>query len=80
MFILLENIECYAPKYLGIVDILIIKDIIYKIAQRGELKKSYCISDINIIDCSGLLAFPGIIDGHVHITGGGIIMRLIVKL
>lgn len=26
---------------------------------------------IHIIDGCGLLAFPGIIDGHVHIIGGG---------
>ena len=69
MIILLKNIECYCPEYAGIKDILIAKNTIYKILEPDCWKENFEFT--NTIDCSGLIAMPGIIDGHVHITGGG---------
>lgn len=66
---LIKNVECYCPNYVGIKDILLVKDIIYKILEPNSSKMNSEL--INTIDCSGLIAMPGIIDGHVHITGGG---------
>jgi beta-aspartyl-dipeptidase (metallo-type) len=65
---LLKNIECFTPDYQGYKDIVILKDIIYKISEPGSLIN---LNPDEIYDCKNLLAFPGIIDGHVHIIGGG---------
>ncbi len=69
MITLLKNIECYCPVYVGKKDILIARDKIYKILEPGFFKADGKIE--NIIYCDGLAAFPGIMDGHVHIIGGG---------
>lgn len=69
MITLIKNIDCYCPKYIGKKDILIAGDKIYKI-QEPDICIDYT-NIANIIPCDGLLAFPGMIDGHVHIIGGG---------
>jgi beta-aspartyl-dipeptidase (metallo-type) len=69
MFTLLKNLECYCPRYCGKNDILISYDKIIKIQPEIGLEESNYIE--NVILCDGLLAFPGIIDQHVHILGGG---------
>lgn len=69
MLTLLKNIECYCPQYIGQRNILIACDKIYKI-QTVDLSIDTSLID-NIMDCDGLMAFPGIIDQHVHIVGGG---------
>lgn len=68
--LLIKSALLYEPEYKGKMDILI----------EGD-KISYISSNINIpdkdfpemlvIDGEGLTAIPGIIDLHVHITGGG---------
>ncbi|MCX7695741.1 MAG: beta-aspartyl-peptidase [Caloramator sp.] len=69
MVVLIKNIEVYSPKYIGRKNILIFDD---KIAYIGDddidLKLPFAIK---VIDGSKYYAFPGFIDGHVHITGGG---------
>ncbi|HEX2945131.1 MAG TPA: beta-aspartyl-peptidase [Clostridia bacterium] len=68
MFKLLKNVECYAPQYLGIRDILIAFGRIAMIApdiKEGQLTFS------EVVDCRGKIACPGFIDQHVHIVGGG---------
>lgn len=68
MLTLLKNLECYTPQYIGKNDILICDTKIDRIEPGiNDLNPNY----VNIYDCSGFLAFPGIIDQHVHITGGG---------
>ncbi len=69
MFTILNNIECHIPEPIGCKDLLICGDKILKITNSGELKKLEEHS--TVIDCSGLLAFPGIIDQHIHLIGGG---------
>lgn len=69
MLTLLKNIECYCPKYIGKRDILIACDKIYKIQPVGLPINQSILT--NVIDCDGLLAFPGLLDQHVHIVGGG---------
>ena len=69
MLTLLKNIECYCPQNIGIRDIIIASDKIYKILPIGELIE-FSLFD-KIISCDGLCAFPGLIDQHVHIIGGG---------
>lgn len=69
MLTLLKNADCYCPSHIGIRNILIAANKIYKITTPGEINDSALIE--NTIDCGGLYAFPGLIDQHVHITGGG---------
>lgn len=66
MIKLLKNCDVYAPEHLGKNDILIAGDKIEAIAPQ--------INDIEgaeIIDMQGKIVTPGLIDIHVHVTGGG---------
>ncbi len=69
MLTLLKNLECYCPDYSGKNDILIAGEKIYKLLPAGEIKETGLIE--SVIECDGLFAFPGLIDQHVHIIGGG---------
>ncbi len=68
MFKLLKNVELYAPEYRGRQDIFIAFDKIAHISQSINVPMPL---QAEVRDCSGMLAFPGFIDQHVHITGGG---------
>lgn len=61
--------ECYAPEYCGKKDILIANDKIYRILNPEETTENSLISAA--LDCDGLMAFPALIDQHIHIIGGG---------
>lgn len=67
MLKLLRNLECFTPKYIGKNDVLICRDKIYKIQPSIKCFEQ----DLIEYDCEGLTAFPGLIDQHVHIIGGG---------
>lgn len=69
MFAVLKGVECFCPDPVGIKDIWICGDKILKLSDPGVLDKfsDYC----EIIDCTGLMAFPGILDQHIHLIGGG---------
>ncbi len=66
--ILIKNIEVYSPKLLGVKDVLITGDKIYKIEDKIDI-----VDDLleEIIDGSGKKLVPGFIDSHVHVCGGG---------
>ena len=63
---LIKNIQIYAPKNLGVKDVLISDSKIEKIDDHIELTYP-----IETIDGTGCVLTPGLIDRHVHITGGG---------
>lgn len=67
MLKLIKNVEVYSPKYMGIKDILIVGDKIFKINEDINISGV----DVDIIDGRGKILTPGFIDSHVHITGGG---------
>lgn len=69
MLKLLCNLDCYTPDYIGKKDILIAFDKILRITEPGQIKINGFTD--TVIDCDGLFAFPGLVDQHVHITGGG---------
>jgi len=68
LFKLLKDGHCFAPDNLGKKDILIVYDKIGAIEDE-ILPGKY--GDAEVIDCRQCLVCPGIIDQHVHITGGG---------
>ncbi len=69
MVILVRGGEIFSPDPLGEKDILILDSKIGAICEPGQIK----IAGISIdeVDASGKRIFPGFIDSHVHILGGG---------
>ncbi len=68
MLTLFKNAQIYAPQNIGIKDILT--------GGKSILAIADCIDppagiEVETIDCTGLRLMPGLIDSHVHITGGG---------
>ena len=64
--LLIKGAEVYAPEYLGKKDVLIAGE---KIERIGEDLPEY--EGCQVIDGTGRIVAPGVIDRHVHITGGG---------
>lgn len=69
MITILKNIKVYSPKYLGIKDVVIVGNKFEGIYDNMEAPSDFI--NVNIIDGTGKLLFPGFIDSHVHILGGG---------
>lgn len=67
MFTLLTNARVFSPSNLGLCSLLIFADRI--VAVEKEISLFNGATDI--IDCQGKWVIPGIIDQHVHLTGGG---------
>lgn len=67
MLSVIENVHVYAPEDLGLNDIVICHEKIVEVGQG--LAPSY--PKANKVNGKGLLAVPGFIDQHVHVTGGG---------
>jgi len=68
MFTLIKNASVFAPEPLGNKDILIANGAIAAI--DSELTVSG-LPDLQEIDARGKTLIPGLIDGHVHLIGGG---------
>ena len=69
MFELITNAEVYAPRSLGIQNLLIC---VGKIVYLGERVPQFDDSlSVQITDLDGARLIPGFIDAHAHITGGG---------
>jgi beta-aspartyl-dipeptidase (metallo-type) len=68
MITLFKNALIYSPELIGKKDLLTGGTCILAIADKIELPKGM---DVETIDCTGLSLVPGLIDSHVHITGGG---------
>jgi len=68
MLTLFKNALIYSPQLLGTKDILAGGRSILAVADHIEPPMGV---EVTIIDCTGLWLMPGLIDSHVHITGGG---------
>lgn len=68
MFLLLKNANVFAPKPMGINDILICNEKIVAIAPDLVVSVP---AEFKTIDLGGKVTVPGFIDGHVHLIGGG---------
>lgn len=67
IFTLIKNVEVFAPSEMGINDILLCSGKVISVAPHIDFN----YNDLEIIDASGKKAIPGLIDQHVHVTGGG---------
>lgn len=65
--ILIKNADVYAPEHLGTRDIFLAGG---KIAAMAE-KLDVTLPDLEVIDAAGYIVAPGLVDQHIHITGGG---------
>lgn len=65
--LLIKNAEIYTPAYIGKKDVLLAGGKIEFIANEIKKPEMPC----EVIDANGLKLIPGLIDQHVHITGGG---------
>jgi beta-aspartyl-dipeptidase (metallo-type) len=65
---LIRNADVYAPRKLGRRDILIAGGQIIAVHERIDLRGNIGIEEL---DAGGMIALPGLIDGHVHIAGAG---------
>lgn len=68
MLKLLKSAEVYAPQYLGKKDILLVQD---RIGMIGDALPTEGLPLLEIFDCAGKIACPGLVDQHIHLTGGG---------
>ncbi|MBQ1256675.1 MAG: beta-aspartyl-peptidase [Clostridia bacterium] len=68
MFRLLKNGHVFSPKDLGVKDILLWEDRIIRISESLNIPEGF---DGREYDLSGKTVIPGLVDTHVHITGGG---------
>ena len=66
--LMIKNVHVFAPEDIGIQDVLIGGGKILKIAKALPVEEAY---EIIVIDGSGKILIPGLIDSHVHILGGG---------
>lgn len=64
---LLKHVDLYAPDHVGTTDVLVAGGRVIHVAPVISTPGDYC----EVVDAEGLIATPGFIDGHVHITGGG---------
>lgn len=64
---LFKNADLYAPEHKGRKQILTIDDKI--VAVDDEIKVD--LPGLQIIDLDGAIVTPGLIDQHIHVTGGG---------
>jgi beta-aspartyl-dipeptidase (metallo-type) len=69
MLRLLRNLDIFAPEPLGVNHLLVAGG---RIVWLGpDLPDLPSALDVEVLDFDGRRAIPGLIDGHVHVTGGG---------
>ncbi len=69
MLTLLRNANVYAPEPLGLRDLLIGGERVLWIGPALDALPTSL--GVSVVDLGGQRVIPGLIDGHVHLTGGG---------
>lgn len=69
MITIIKNADIYAPKPLGIKQVVILEDKIEGIYDDINIPENFI--EIKVVDAEGKILVPGFIDNHVHILGGG---------
>jgi len=68
MFTLYKNAQLYTPEKQGKKDLLVWNDEIFDIGENLRIPAGY---EGEEVDVNGKILMPGLVDTHVHITGGG---------
>lgn len=69
--LLLLNADVLAPESLGRRDLLVGGGRILWMGPAGSRPALAKTLDVEVLDLGGARLIPGLIDGHVHVTGGG---------
>ncbi|MBX7408822.1 beta-aspartyl-peptidase [Clostridium chauvoei] len=69
MITIIKGVKVYSLEYKGIKDVVICGDKIEGVFDNIQIPENFIT--INIIDGKNKILFPGFIDCHVHILGGG---------
>jgi len=64
---LIRNATVYAPEKVGLCDVLVVG----KSVVAVETGLTVSLPGLELIDAKGLILTPGLIDQHIHVTGGG---------
>ena len=65
--LLLKNADLYAPEHIGRSDVLLGGGKILAVSKGLDFR----VEGLEVYDLKGKILAPGLIDQHVHITGGG---------
>ena len=65
--ILLKSVNLFDPEPKGVCDLFLCGGIVAAVGKN----LSPALPDVEVVDGSGLTALPGLVDQHVHFTGGG---------
>ena len=65
--ILLKSVNLFDPEPKGLCDLFLCGGIVAAVGKG----LSPALPDVEVVDGSGLTALPGLVDQHVHFTGGG---------
>lgn len=65
--LLIRNADVFAPVPIGRADLLLAGGHIVRLEPGIRMPDAYC----EVFDATGLVAAPGFVDAHVHVTGGG---------
>jgi beta-aspartyl-dipeptidase (metallo-type) len=68
---LLRNADLFAPTPLGRRDLLIAGGRVVALSEPGKALDAVPPKLVEVHDCAGRRVVPGLIDAHVHVTGGG---------
>ena len=68
MITILKNADVYAPEHLGLRHVVVGGDRVLAILVDPPALQGI---DVDVVDLHGQRLIPGLIDGHVHATGGG---------
>lgn len=68
MFQLIRNANVFAPEPLGTVDLLIAAGHVLSIGRELSPPRGAVCEEV---DAAGARVIPGLVDAHVHVTGGG---------
>ena len=65
--LLLKNATVYAPEKVGERDVLLVNGRVAAV----DANLTVSLPGLDVIDARGLIVTPGLIDQHIHVTGGG---------
>ncbi|MBE5701093.1 MAG: beta-aspartyl-peptidase [Sutterella sp.] len=65
--VLIKNADVYAPEHLGTTDVFIVNDKIVAVGKDLTVN----VPGMETVDAKGRVMMPGVIDQHIHVTGGG---------
>lgn len=68
MLTLFKNARIYSPDDIGEQDVMTAGKMILAVSKNLEIQANL---EVKVINCKGMMLVPGLIDSHVHITGGG---------